>query len=84
MLIERLCTPAILYIGFSLIYIVIDIFSKEYVEAGVKFIIMIAMTTLLNFLCDNDLKLTAYFVVSLMFMFYLSGSYLYIWLPVIQ
>ena len=38
MLIERLCTPAVLYIGFSLIYIVIDIFSKEFVEAGVKFV----------------------------------------------
>ena len=80
MLIERLCTPAILYIGFSLIYIVIDIFSKEYVEAGVKFIVMIAMTTLLNFLCDNDLKITAYFIVflPLMFMFYLSGLLIYI------
>ena len=80
MLIERLCTPAILYIGFSLIYIIIDIFSKEYVEAGVKFIIMIAMMTLLNFLCDNDLKLTAYFIVflPLMFMFYLSGLLIYI------
>lgn len=80
MLIERLCTPAVLYIGFSLIYIVIDIFSKEFVEAGVKFVLMIAMTTLLNFLCDNDFKITAYFIVflPLMFMFYLSGLLIYI------
>lgn len=80
MLIERLCSPAVLYIGFSLIYIVIDIFSKEYVEAGVKFLIMIAMTALLNFLCDNGLKITAYFIVflPLMFMFYLSGLLIYI------
>ena len=80
MLIERLCTPAVLYIGFSLIYIVIDIFSKEYVEAGVKFIVMIGMTTLLNFLCDNNLKIAAYFIVflPLMFIFYLSGLIIYI------
>ena len=80
MLIERLCTPAVLYIGFSLIYIVIDIFSKEYAEAGVKFVLMIAMTTVLNFLCDSDLKIMAYFIVflPLMFMFYLSGLLIYI------
>ena len=49
-------------------------------EAGVKFVLMIAMTTLLNFLCDNDFKITAYFIVflPLMFMFYLSGLLIYI------
>jgi len=79
-MLERICAPAILYLGFSLIYIVIDLFGKKYTEASIKFIIMFIMSIVLNILCDRGLKVIAYMVVflPLMFMFYLSGLLVYI------
>ena len=41
MLIDKLCMPAILYIGFTLIHIVIDIFQQLYNNALLKFILIL-------------------------------------------
>ena len=74
-ILDKICPPALLYIFFTIVYTSIDLYNKKYTEAGVKLIIMIIMTVILNILCSRGLKLLAYLVVflPLIFMFHLSA-----------
>ena len=63
----NLCSPAILYIGFSLTQIIIDIFKHMYNTALLKFIIMIFFTFILNTLCSNGLSIVSWMVVFIPF-----------------
>jgi len=67
MFIDKLCMPAILYIGFTLIHIVIDIFQQLYNTALLKFILMIIFTTMLDLLCKSGLTLLSWIIVFLPF-----------------
>ncbi len=58
-----LCGPAIIYIGFSLIQIIIDMYKGIYNEAFIKFIIMIIFTLIINILCNMGLTVVAWFLV---------------------
>ena len=79
-ILDTFCSPALLYVFFTIIYTSIDLYNTKYTEAGVKLIIMIIMTVILNILCNRGQKILAYLVVflPLMFMFHLSGLVLYI------
>ena len=63
----NLCSPAILYIGFSLTQIIIDIFKHMYNTALLKFIIMIFFTFILNTLCSKGLSIVSWMVVFIPF-----------------
>lgn len=63
MFISNLCGPAILYIGFSLIQIIIDCIKNNYENALIKFIIMIVLTILLNILCTIGFSVISWFLV---------------------
>jgi len=65
----KLCGPAILYIGFSLIQIIIDSFKKLYNVALLKFVVMIIFTIILNILCNLDLGIISWFIVFIPFIF---------------
>lgn len=60
---SSLCGPAILYIGFSLIQIIIDIYKEIYNAAFIKFIAMLVMSLIINILCDMGLTVLAWFFV---------------------
>ena len=47
-MLEKLCGPAILYIGFSLTQIILDIFQEMYNTAFLKFMVMIIFSIILN------------------------------------
>ena len=64
-----LCGPALLYLGFSLIQIIIDIFKNLYNTALIKFIVMIIITILLNILCEAGLSIVSWFIVFIPFIF---------------
>ena len=66
-MINRLCSPAVLYLGFSLIQIVIDISKQEIDKALIKFIIMNIFTLMLNLLCDRGLTAISWMVVFIPF-----------------
>ena len=51
MFISNLCAPAIIYIGFSLIQIIIDLYKGVFRNAFVKFIVMIVFSVIINILC---------------------------------
>lgn len=63
MFISNLCGPAILYIGFSLIQIIIDSIKNNYESALIKFIVMIVLSILLNILCNIGFSVISWFLV---------------------
>lgn len=67
MLIENLCPPAILYLGFSLTQIIIDIFRKMYNLALMKSVVTIVFTGVLNILCSRGLTTVSWLIVFIPF-----------------
>ena len=64
---ENKCSPAIIFIAFSLIQIIIDIFKNLYATALIKFIVMIMFFIILNILCEQGLTILSWFIVFLPF-----------------
>ena len=67
MILDKLCMPAILYIGFTLTHIIIDLFNKLYNTAILKFVLMIIFTTMLDLLCKSGLTVISWIIVFLPF-----------------
>lgn len=65
----NLCAPALIYIAFSLIQIVIDTFKGLYNTAFFKFIVMIIITFLLNALCQSGMTIISWIIVFIPFIF---------------
>tara|TARA_A100001011_G_C14125757_1_gene763250 strand:+ start:419 stop:1006 length:588 start_codon:yes stop_codon:yes gene_type:complete len=64
---ENRCSPAIIFIAFSLIQIIIDIFKNLYNTALIKFIVMIMFFIILNILCEQGLTILSWFIVFIPF-----------------
>lgn len=64
-----ICPPALIYICFSLIQVLIDIFKKIYNVALIKFLIMIIFTFMLNILCRFNLGIVSWLIVFIPFIF---------------
>ena len=64
---ERLCTPAIIYVVFSVVQIILDLYTGLINTAVVKFIIMVIITILLNILCQRDLAIISWILVFIPF-----------------
>ena len=64
---ENKCSPAIIFIAFSLVQIIIDIFKQLYNTALIKFIVMIMFFLILNILCEQGLTVLSWFIVFLPF-----------------
>ena len=67
MLIETLCAPAILYLGFSLTQIIIDTFKGMYNLALMKSVVTIVFTGVLNILCTRGLTAVSWLIVFIPF-----------------
>jgi hypothetical protein len=66
-MLNELCSPALLYLGFSLIQIIIDIIKNMYNTALLKFVVMIIFTLILNILCSSGLSVVAWILVFIPF-----------------
>lgn len=66
-MIDNLCAPAILYVGFSITQIIIDMFKGFYNIAFFKSIVMIVFTLVLNILCSRGLGVVSWIIVFLPF-----------------
>lgn len=64
---ERLCTPAIIYVVFSVVQIIMDLYTGLINTAMVKFFVMIIITILLNVLCQRDLAIISWIIVFIPF-----------------
>jgi len=65
----KICGPALLYLGFSLVQIIIDTLKEAYNTALLKFIVMIIFTIILNILCKLGLSIISWFIVFIPFIF---------------
>jgi hypothetical protein len=80
MIIDSLCPPAVLYLGFSVIQIIIDLFRGQQNVAFLKIAVMIIFTILLNQLCIGGLTIISWFIVFIPFimMTYVTTILLYV------
>jgi hypothetical protein len=67
MFLEKICTPALIYIIFSLIQIILDVVDTNYSEAFIKLWVALVFTILLNFLCNKGLGLVSWLLVFIPF-----------------
>jgi len=79
-MLEKLCTPAIVYLGFSIVQILIDTFKGMYNAAFLKTLVMVVMTLILNILCNRELTVIAWLIVFIPFilMTYISSLLLFV------
>ena len=68
-MINNLCSPALLYVGFSLMHIIIDMYKELYNTAFFKFLIMILFSIILNILCQRGLGTISWIIVFIPFIF---------------
>ena len=66
-MIDKLCPPALLYLGFSLTQIIIDTFKGFYNTAFFKSIVMIIFTLILNIMCKKGLSIISWIIVFIPF-----------------
>ena len=66
---DDICSPALLYVGFSLIHVIIDMYNQQYNLAFTKFLVMILFTIILNLLCQRGLSIISWVVVFIPFIF---------------
>ena len=67
MIFQYICPPASLYLAFSIIQILIDMFRGETTTAFLKFIVMIIFTIALNMFCSSGLGIISWFIVFIPF-----------------
>lgn len=79
-MLEKICSPALLYLGFSMVQITIDLFQSEYETALLKFIIMFIFTAVLNILCINGFTKFVWFIViiPIILLTYISSVLFYV------
>tara|TARA_X000000368_G_scaffold90304_1_gene68948 strand:+ start:187 stop:702 length:516 start_codon:yes stop_codon:yes gene_type:complete len=69
MIVKNLCPPALIFLIFSLVQIVVDSLKGLYNTAFIKVWIMILFTALLNILCIRGLSVISWIIVFLPFIF---------------
>ena len=79
-MLNKLCSPALLYLGFSLTQILIDTFKGMYNSAFFKSIVAIIFTLLLNIMCERGLNIISWIIVFVPFilMTYITAVLLYV------
>ena len=60
---QKMCTPAVIYLVFSLVQIIIDLFKGLYNQSFFKFIVMIIFTLVLHALCAAGLGIISWIIV---------------------
>ena len=67
MVLENVCPPALLYLAFSVIQIIIDLYRGDSVQAMFKFIVMVIFTIVLNAICKAGMSIISWFIVFIPF-----------------
>ncbi len=67
MLASRLCTPALIYLIFSVAQVLIDTFKGMYNTALIKILLTIVFTFLLNYLCQAGLGILSWIIIFIPF-----------------
>ena len=63
MALETICTPALIYLVFSIVQIIVDTGKGLYNTAFLKLIVTFIFTIFLNYLCDRGLGVVSWIIV---------------------
>ena len=63
MLLTKLCTPALIYLIFSVSQVLIDTVKGMYNTATIKFLLAFIFTFLLNYLCQTGLGIVSWIII---------------------
>lgn len=66
-IINNLCAPSIIYMGFSLISASIDLYNKQYENAFIHLMSLIIITFLLDILCKKGFSTISWLIVFIPF-----------------
>ena len=69
MLIDRLCSPALIYLAFSIIQLILDMSHGKFKLAIAKLFVTLIFTYLLNLLCEQKLTKISWIIVFIPFIF---------------
>tara|TARA_B110000046_G_scaffold185854_2_gene229872 strand:- start:7256 stop:7753 length:498 start_codon:yes stop_codon:yes gene_type:complete len=67
MFLQEICSPALIYLVFSITHVVIDTVQGMYSVAFIKLWVALIFTILLNFLCSSGLGIISWFIVFIPF-----------------
>jgi archaellum biogenesis protein FlaJ (TadC family) len=65
---KKLCMPALIYLVYSFTHVVIDTYKGLYNTAIMELWIGVVFTLLLNVLCDQNLGIVAWLIISIPFL----------------
>ena len=63
MIVNSICTPALIYLIFSVAHVLIDTFKGLYNTALIKIFLTIFMTFILNYLCQAGLGILSWLII---------------------
>jgi hypothetical protein len=63
MIVNTICTPALVYLIFSIAYVLIDTFKGLYNTALVKLSLTVFFTFILNYLCQSGLGILSWIII---------------------
>ena len=67
---DQICGPAILYLGFSLVHIIIDAFYGKYHRVMIEIVTMTVFTLFLQFLCMKGMTVVSWIIVFIPFILF--------------
>lgn len=67
MTLETICTPALIYLVFSIVQIIVDTGKGLYNTAFLKLIVTFIFTVFLNYLCERGLSVVSWIIVFIPF-----------------
>jgi len=63
MILTNLCSPALLYLIFILIHVIVESSNEKYKDALVKLIIGLIFTIVLQIFCSQNMKIISWLLV---------------------
>jgi hypothetical protein len=76
MYIEKLCTPAILFVMLMMFHVIFELYDENYSMALVKFFCSIVMIVFLQLLCAAQMEIVAWVIVFLPIIIYSYMTFL--------
>lgn len=67
-MLNKICMPALIYLIFSFTHVVIDTYKGLYNTAMIEVWISVLFTVLLNLLCQQNLGIIAWLIISIPFL----------------
>ena len=68
-MLNTLCTPAIVYLVYSITQVIAKIIRQEYTPALIEIVVSVIFALLLNFLCSKNMEVVAWLIIFIPFAF---------------